>query len=111
MSEFVVALSTVPADFDAAALADALVTSGAAACVNILPPMESVYVWNGALQRERERQLVMKTTRARVGLLWTTLKARHPYDVPEFLVVPILEGNPDYLKWIEDTVNRKSENG
>ena len=101
MSEFVVALSTVPADFDAIALAQDLVKAGAAACVNILPMMESIYVWEGALQREREHQLVMKTTRAQVGALWTLLKARHPYDMPEFIVLPILEGNPDYLRWVE----------
>ena len=107
-ADYVVALTTVPADFDVASLADELVTSGAAACVNALPLMDSTYVWNGALQHDREHQLVIKTTRAQVGALWTLLKARHPYDVPEFIILPILEGSPDYLRWIDSVLGARS---
>lgn len=104
MSEFVVVLTTLPADFDASALAHELVEARVAACVNVLPVMRSVYTWQNAVHDEPEVQLVMKTSRAQIGALWTTLRARHPYDVPEFLVLPVLDGNPDYLKWIGDVV-------
>jgi periplasmic divalent cation tolerance protein len=100
MTEFVVVLTTLPPGFDAAGLADALVTARVAACVTILPSVQSVYVWKGAVQRDQEQQLIIKTTGEQVPALWTALSARHPYEVPEFVVVPIVDGNPAYLDWI-----------
>jgi periplasmic divalent cation tolerance protein len=100
MPEIVVALTTVPADFDAAALARALVDARVAACVNILPAVRSVYRWQGAVEDAIEQQLVMKTTREGVEALWNALKTHHPYDVPEFVVLPVVEGNPGYLEWV-----------
>jgi periplasmic divalent cation tolerance protein len=105
MREIVVALSTLPAEFDAGALATALVDQGLAACVTILPSVQSVYKWDGKVERSREQQIVIKTTRDRIEALWAALKGQHPYDVPEFLVLPIVEGNPDYLRWVGDTVS------
>jgi periplasmic divalent cation tolerance protein len=104
MSDIVVALSTVPAGFDAGALARALVDSGVAACVTILPTVRSVYRWEGEVQEELEQQLIIKTTRDGVGALWEALKSQHPYDVPEFVVLPVGDGNPDYLQWVRDEV-------
>jgi periplasmic divalent cation tolerance protein len=74
-----------------------------AACVNILPPMRSIYRWKGAVEDASERQLVIKTTAARVPELQLRLKTLHPYEVPEFLVLPITEGSPDYLSWLTDS--------
>ena len=102
MSEFVIVLTTFPADGDAEALARTLVTERLAACVNILPPMLSIYTWTGALENSSERQLLIKTTAARVTALKDRLKALHPYEVPEFLVIPITEGSHDYLAWLAD---------
>jgi len=104
MTDFVVVLTTLPADFDAATLAEALVAERLAACVNILPPMQSVYRWKGAVERDREQQLVIKTARARVDALWTALAARHPYEVPEFVVIGVSDGQKAYLDWIADSV-------
>jgi len=104
MAEIVFVLSTVPAEFDAAALARELVALGAAACVTILPAVQSVYTWQGAIETAREQQLLIKTTGAAVDSLWNALKARHPYDVPEFVVVPVTGGNERYLDWIRDSV-------
>ena len=104
MRKIVVALSTLPAEFDADALANALIDLGLAACVTILPGVQSVYKWDGKVESSRELQLVIKTTRDRVAALWTEIKTRHPYDVPEFIVLPIVEGNPDYLRWVGETV-------
>jgi periplasmic divalent cation tolerance protein len=104
MREIVVALSTLPAGFDADPLARALIDLGLAACVTILPGVQSVYTWDGKIESSREQQLVIKTTRDRVAALWTAMKARHPYGVPEFIVLPIVDGNPDYLRWVGESV-------
>jgi periplasmic divalent cation tolerance protein len=100
MSECVVALTTLPADFDTRSLAEALIADGLAACVSVLPAIESIYTWEGVLQHDREQQLMFKTTRERVGALWTALRERHPYEVPEFLVLAVADGNPAYLDWV-----------
>src|SRR4029078_10367739 len=89
----VLVLTTLPVDADAAAFARTLVTERLAACVNLLAPMESVYRWEGDVQREAERQLIMKTARARVDALWQRLRELHPYDLPEFVVLPLMGGS------------------
>ncbi len=104
MPEIVLALTTVPHDCDAPALARALVESGVAACVTMLPGVRSVYTWQGAIHEDAEQQLIIKTTRDRVQDAWAALKARHPYDVPEFVVLNVVDGNPEYLKWVADSV-------
>lgn len=102
--EYVVVLSTFPADGDAEALAATLVEERLAACVNVLPRMTSVYLWAERVEEESEQQLVMKTTLGRVPALWERLRELHPYEVPEFVVLPIMDGNAAYLKWIGDAV-------
>lgn len=97
-------LTTLGADADAAAFARTLVAERLAACVNILPPMTSVYRWQGGLEEEREQQLVIKTGADRVAALATRFEALHPYEVPEFLVLPVSEGSAAYLRWIQDSV-------
>ena len=96
-------LTTFPADGNADALARALVDERLAACVNILPPMRSIYTWKGATEHADERQLLIKTTTHRVKELETRLKALHPYEVPEFLVIAVLEGSGDYLSWVAES--------
>jgi periplasmic divalent cation tolerance protein len=105
----VVILTTLPAAADAAAFAAAIVESRLAACVNLLPVMESVYRWEGRVQRDSERQLLMKTSGDRVDALWERVRALHPYDVPEFLVLPIAGGNDAYLRWIGDSTRIPTE--
>jgi periplasmic divalent cation tolerance protein len=109
MSELVMALTTLPGDFDATALAQDLVGSGLAACVNILPGVRSVYTWDGVPQVDQEQQLLIKTTTDQVDALWEELKSRHPYEVPEFLVVPVIDGNEDYLRWVERSIGPRTE--
>ena len=101
----VLVLTTLPADADAAVFARTLVSERLAACVNLLAPMESVYRWEGDVQREAERQLIMKTTRARVDALWQRVRELHPYDVPEFLVLPIADGSDAYLRWLGESTS------
>lgn len=104
-SQCVLVMCTLPADADASGLARALVEERLAACVNLLPPMESVFRWDGKVDRETERQLLIKTSRDRVDALWERLRELHPYDVPEFLVLPIVDGNAAYLKWIAESTS------
>src|SRR5436190_7265619 len=102
-SDCVLVLTTLPADADAAAFAQALVESRLAACVNVLPVMESIYRWRGAIERDHERQLVMKTSRLSVDALWQRVRDLHSYEVPEFVVLPIVDGNHAYLQWIGES--------
>lgn len=102
-SDYVIALTTCPADQDASDFARTLVDERLAACVNVFPEMLSVYRWQGTVEQERERQVVIKTTRGRVLALWERLRALHTYDVPEFLVLPVIDGNDAYLRWIGDS--------
>ena len=99
-ADYVVVMTTLPADADSVAFARSLVEERLAACVNLLPPMESVYRWEGRVERESERQLVMKTSRDRVLALWDRVRELHPYEIPEFLVLPVIDGNDAYLRWV-----------
>jgi periplasmic divalent cation tolerance protein len=65
--------------------------------------MESVYRWKGGVEAEPERQLIMKTTAARVPALRARLIELHDYDVPEFIVLPIIDGSDPYLSWIRES--------
>ena len=109
MSELVMAFTTLPADFDATTLAQDLVAAGLAACVNVLPTVTSVYTWEGVPQVDKEQQLIIKTTHEAVDALWEVLRSRHPYDTPEFVVVPIIDGSEDYLAWVEKSVGPSKE--
>ncbi len=103
MSDFVIVLTTLPVDVDATPIADALIGERLAACVNVLPPMQSTYRWQGTVEHDNERQVVIKTSRLRVDALWQRLRDLHPYEVPEFVVIPIADGNQAYLNWIGET--------
>jgi periplasmic divalent cation tolerance protein len=102
-SEYVLVLTTLPGDADASAFARTLVEERVAACVNLLPLMESIYRWEGDVQHETERQVIIKTSRERVVNLWERLREMHPYDVPEFIVLSIVDGNEAYLRWIGES--------
>jgi periplasmic divalent cation tolerance protein len=104
IADCVIVLVTIPADEEAEAFAEGLVSTGVAACVNVLPPMESVYRWEGEIQHESERQVLIKTTSAAVPALWQRVQDLHSYEVPEFIVLPIIDGNEAYLRWIRGNV-------
>jgi len=100
----VIVLVTYPVDQDPLPLARTLVEEQLVACVNVLPPMQSVYWWEGKVEQASEHQLVMKTTRERVEGLRSRLSDLHPYEVPELLVLPIDDGAEPYLKWLAASV-------
>ena len=98
--EFAFVFTTVPLDLDAAALARTLVEERLAACAHIHAPITSVYRWNGKVQEDGERQMTLKTTAARLDALLARIRELHPYDVPEFVVIPIVDGSSEYLAWL-----------
>ena len=102
-SEYVLVLTTLPGDADAPAFGRTLVEDRVAACVNLLPLMESIYRWEGEIQHDKERQVIIKTSRERVANLWDRLRELHPYDIPEFVVLSIVDGNEAYLRWIGES--------
>lgn len=102
-----IVLTTLPDEETAVAIAERLVEQNLAACVNISGEITSVYRWNGQIQNDKECQLAIKTTRERYPALQTWLTRQHPYNIPEILALPIAEGLPDYLKWVE-TCTEKS---
>ena len=77
-----------------------LVEGGLAACVSILPGLTSVYRWQGKVETATEVPLLIKTTRAAYTHLETTLRAHHPYELPEIIAVPVITGFPGYLQWV-----------
>lgn len=103
-AEHVVALSVAPGPEKAADLARILVEERLAACVNLVPQVRSIYRWKGQICDDSEVLLVMKTRRDRVAALEARLEALHPYEVPELVILPILAGNPAYLRWIDESV-------
>ena len=103
-TDIVIVFTTLGGDADATVLARTLVDERLAACVNVLPAMASIYRWKGAVEQDREQLLLIKTTSARLERLQTRLRELHPYEVPEFLVVPAVGGSDAYLDWVRDSV-------
>ena len=99
----VVVLTTIGDGADAHSLASILVTERLAACVNVLAEMESTYRWKGGVECEREWQMVIKTTAAVVPDLEARLRVLHPYELPEFIVLPVAGGSEKYLAWIRES--------
>jgi periplasmic divalent cation tolerance protein len=93
-------LTNVPDAPTAQAMARQLVERRLAACVNILPGVQSFYQWQGALEQSTEITLLVKTAQAHYGELEAAIKALHPYQVPEIIAVPIVQGLPAYLEWM-----------
>ena len=98
--DLVLVLTTMPDDHRAEELARTLVDDHLAACVNVHGAMRSTYRWQGQVECDPERQVVIKTSRARLPALEARLHALHPYDVPEFVVLSAEACSPAYLAWV-----------
>ncbi len=99
---FTICLSTIDAAKRAERLAELLVGKKLVACVTILPRAVSVYRWKGKIEKNREWVLLMKTRAALLKRLEKEILAAHPYETPEFVVLPLSAGNGRYLKWLAD---------
>lgn len=105
MSDVLVVLITAPID-EAARLSDALVAEGLAACVNVVPAIDSVYRWEGNVARDREALLLVKTNRARYQDLERRVKELHSYSTPEIIGIEVTRGSPEYLRWVDESTAR-----
>lgn len=85
---------------EASQLAEHLVREGLAACVNIVGPVRSLYVWEGKLQKDSEYLLLIKTAAEHFPRLEATVRERHSYSVPEILALPVVDGSTPYLDWV-----------
>jgi periplasmic divalent cation tolerance protein len=103
--EYIVALVTCGSRSEAADIARNVVTKRLAACVNIFDaPVRSIYRWKGKVEQAREFLLIIKSSRARLAPLRTEIERLHSYETPEFIVLPILTGAPQYLAWLAESV-------
>jgi periplasmic divalent cation tolerance protein len=106
----VACLITTPVD-EARSIARAIIDARLAACVNIVPSIESVYWWDDAVQEGTEALLIVKTTRAAEPSLLELVRDVHPYDVFELVSLDIGSGNARYLEWIRASVVLRPPDG
>jgi len=100
MSEVRVVLTTAPDDAVARTLAHTLVDEGWVACASLVPGVSSIYRWEGSVRTDAEILLVLKCSSDRLAGLQDRLSELHPYEVPEFLALPVVAGLPAYLRWV-----------
>ena len=103
-NKFALVLVTAPDLKTARSLAKAALQARLAACVNLVPKIESHYWWQGKLERGNEVLMVLKTSEARLAALEKCVLANHPYDTPEFLVMRLSKGTKRYLNWLGESV-------
>ncbi len=101
MDDAVVAMTTTNSSREARSLAELLVREKLAACVQIIPKIESVYQWEGRIHDDQEYLLLIKTLEHRTGEIKKMLDKHHSYEVPEFLVLPVIDGMDEYFKWMK----------
>lgn len=97
-----VVLVTVPSREEGERIAESVVGERLAACVNVVGPIRSIYRWQGAVCREEEHLLLMKTSGERYAALETRILALHPYETPEVIALPVESGSEGYLRWVRD---------
>ena len=108
-SEPIVVLMTAPSSAEAERIAEVLVSQQLAACVQILPGLQSIYVWQGKVQRESEVMVLAKTTQNNFAKLEREIHAIHSYETPEIVALPIVAGSEPYLSWLSCSVGSEPE--
>lgn len=103
--QHLIVLCTCPTDGFAEQLAQELVEHQLAACVNLVGPVSSFFQWHGKIDQEKERLLLIKTTKNAYDALETYIQGRHPYETPEIIALEISNGFSPYLDWIEKCTN------
>ena len=102
--EYVIAFVTTPSVEEAKRIAESLVERKLAACVNVIPQVVSYYWWNGKIESDQEAKIVIKTKSELMEELIESVRELHSYEICEVTSVPIVGGNADYLKWIDENV-------
>jgi periplasmic divalent cation tolerance protein len=103
-AQFSIVLVTAPDRKAARQLAALALQGRLAACANLVPGVESHYWWRGKIERGAEVLVIFKTTRRRLAALEELILTKHPYDTPEFLVLPLQAGTEHYLRWLAASV-------
>lgn len=103
--EAIVVYITAPNEEEAANIAQALVRSRIAACVNIVEDIRSIYSWQGKVEDDSEVLMIVKTRRALFDKLSNTVMDLHSFDVPEVIAIPIIDGSADYLAWLRESTS------
>lgn len=98
--ETLLVLTNCPDEEVANTIALAVVEARLAACVNILPRVQSIYRWQGRVESATEIPLFIKSTAASYPALEDVIRRHHPYDVPEIIALPVTQGLPEYLNWV-----------
>jgi periplasmic divalent cation tolerance protein len=106
--QYLVALVTCPNVAVGRRIAKELVRRRLAACVNLIPSLESIFWWQGKLDQAREALLVIKTTSERFERLRRAVVELHPYDVPEVLGLPVTAGHAAYLRWVTESLSPRA---
>lgn len=99
--QMLIVFTTVPKGEESEALAEAIVNAKLAACVQILPPMSSIYIWDGEVQQDTERLLLIKTLPDKYPELEAFITANHSYEVPEIIAIEAAECSTPYLQWLQ----------
>ena len=105
MENIRVVLVSIPRD-EANKLAKSLVENHLAACINVVPKIESYFWWDNKLEHEEEALLIIKTTQQRFDELRAWVVANHPYDLPEIISLPLSDGLSDYIEWVKKETER-----
>ena len=106
LTDKILVISNLPDRDSATRLAELLISRGQAACVNVLAPCTSIYHWQDKIESAEEIPVFVKTTREKYPDVERTIKAHHPYELPEIIQVPIAGGLPSYLEWISKETSR-----
>jgi periplasmic divalent cation tolerance protein len=105
MTDKLLVVTTAGSEAEAQKIAKQVVERRLAACVNIVPRIQSVYRWEGKVETAEEFLLIIKTTRARDADVQAAIRELHSYDLPECIVISMEGGSSEYLKWIEESVH------
>ncbi|MEK6280973.1 MAG: divalent-cation tolerance protein CutA [Acidobacteriota bacterium] len=108
-TEAIVVFMTAPSREEAGRLAQMMVRERLAACVQILPEMESVYRWQDQIEQQREVLIIAKTTKSRFEELEVRVRASHSYETPEIVALHLIAGSPPYLEWLSSSVEPQVE--
>jgi len=104
MTDKRIVLTTSGSEDEARRIANYLVENQLAACVNLIPRIESIYRWQGKMESNREWLLLIKTTADKFAAVRDAIRELHSYELPECIAIAIEDGSPDYLQWVEESV-------
>ena len=108
--DYLLLLTTTNRIEEAHRMADHLVAAGLVACVNIIPSIFSIYLWKGAVQKDNEVLMILKTKKSKIGKLQETFRKIHGYETPELIACRLEYGLPEYLRWIDDSLAGRKSN-